>query len=236
MKELLNNDTFVFYGLLTICFVIIYIPVIGKYFRVLETMIHEGGHVLMALFTRTKIKKINLFSNTSGETHIVPSSTLKTILIGLVGYPFSSAAAWFSFWAIDNTYHRWFVIVLCGIIFLFLLAYIRNGFGIFWAITFLASNGYLLYAGEAAILNILAAIYADILFISSLASCFVIVYLSFKFPNKAGDATLINKATHIPTQIVGIILFLISLLIAFITITDFFPFFKDLNIHLFNLV
>ena len=232
MKELLNNDTFVFYGLLAICFAIINIPVIGKYVRVLETMIHEGGHVLMALLTRTKIRKINLFSNTSGETHIAPASTFKTILIGLMGYPFSSALAWLSFWAIDNSYHRWFVIVLCVITLLFLLAYIRNGFGIFWAITFLAGNGYLLYVGKTSILQTLAVIYADILFLSSLASCFVIVYLSFKFPNKAGDATLINKATHIPTQIVGVVFFVISILIAFITITDFFPFFRGLNIHL----
>ena len=232
MKELLHNETFVFYGLLAICFLIIYIPVIGKYIRVLETMIHEGGHVLMALLTRTKTKKINLFSNTSGETHIAPASTLKTILIGLMGYPFSSTLAWLSFWAIDNAYHRWFIIALCIITLLFLLVYIRNGYGIFWAITFLAGNGYLIYVGKTAILNILAVIYADILFLSSLGSCFVIMYLSFKFPNKAGDATLINKVTHIPTQIIGIIFFVLCATIALITIKDFFPFFKDMNIHL----
>jgi len=233
MKELLNNDTFVFYGLLAICFAIIYIPAIGKYFRVLETMIHEGGHVLMALLTRTKIKKINLFSNTSGETYIAPSSTFKTILIGLMGYPFSSAMAWLSFWAIGNAYHKWFIIVLCIITFFFLLVYIRNGYGIFWAVSFLAGNGYLLYVGKTAIFNILAVIYADILFLSSLGSCFVIMYLSFKFPNKAGDATLINKATHIPAPITGIFFFVICAAIALITIKDFFPFFKDMNIQLF---
>jgi hypothetical protein len=233
MRELLQNEILVFYGILAICFVLIHIPVIGKYVRVLETMIHEGGHVLMALLTRTKIKKINLFSNTAGETHIAPTSTFKTILIGLMGYPFSSALAWFSFWAIGYGYHRFFIIALCVVTLLFLLIYIRNGFGIFWALSFLAGNGYLLYAGKTGILHYLAVIYADILFLSSLGSCFTIVYLAFKYPNKAGDATLIHKATHIPAQIIALIFFIITLLIAFITITDFFPFFKNLNIHLF---
>lgn len=234
MKELLQNEIFIFYAILGICFVIMYIPVIGKYVRILETMIHEGGHVLMALITGTKIKKINLFSNTSGETHIASAGTFRTILIGLMGYPFSSLMAWAAFWTVTNHYYQIFIIVLCVITLLFLLFFIRNGFGVFWAISFIITNGYLIYVKKLTIIKILSGIYADILFLSSLSSCFIIVYLAFKYPNKAGDATLINKVTHIPSQIVAVFFLIACSGIALMTVKDFFPFLNNVLTNFFN--
>jgi hypothetical protein len=220
--------------MMAVCLIVLYIPVLGKYIRVLETMIHEGGHAIMALFTGTKIKKINLFSNTAGETHIVPTNKFKTILIGLVGYPFSSAMAWVAFWAIHHNYHRMFIIMLCIITLLFLIFFIRNGFGIFWAISFIAANGYLVYADKINILKILSVVYTDILFLSALSSCFIIVYLACKCPNKAGDATLIHEVTHIPSQVVAVFFLIICTAIALITIKDFFPFFNNILTNFFR--
>jgi len=185
---------------------------------------------LMALLLGAKINKINLFSNTSGETHIAGAGKFKTVLIALVGYPFSSAMAWLSFWAIHNGYKQLFIIALCAITLIFLLAYIRNGFGIFWAISFIAINGYLLYAKQTNVLNILATIYADILFLSSLSSCFVIFYLSFKQPNKAGDATLIGKTIHFPPLIIGVIFVVAICIISFYTLKNFFPLMENLKL------
>jgi hypothetical protein len=230
MKELLSNDIFIFYSILAICFLTMYIPVIGRYIRVLETMMHESGHVLMALLTGVKITKINLFSDTSGETHISASGKIKTMLIAWMGYPFSSAMAWLSFWAIEANYRQIFVIVLCALTCVFLIVYIRNGFGIFWAISFILANGYLLYTERTAILGILANIYADILFLSSLSSCFIILYLAFKCPNKSGDAALISKITHIPPQIIAVIFVILCGMISFSTLRNFFPLLNHLTL------
>lgn len=230
MKELLSNDIFIFYATLFICFVVMLIPFVGKYIRIIETMIHESGHVLMALLTGAKINKINLFSDTSGETHIIAAGKIKTMFIAWMGYPFSSAMAWLSFWAINNQQKQLFIIVLCVLTFIFLLAYIRNGFGIFWAISFILINGYLIYADKTTILNALATIYADILFLSSLSSCIVILYLSFKQPNKAGDATLIGKVMHVPPQIIGVLFLIICGMIALSTLTNFFPLFENMKL------
>ncbi|MDR0602896.1 MAG: M50 family metallopeptidase [Bacteroidales bacterium] len=230
MRDLLSNKEFVFYAVLTVCFGVMYIPVVGKYIRVLETMIHESGHVLMALLTGAKISKINLFSDTSGETHIMGAGKIKTMFIAWVGYPFSSAMAWLSFWAIDSNYKQIFIIILCVLTCIFLVAYIRNGFGIFWAISFILANGYLLYKKKTVIIEILASIYADILFLSSLFSCFIILYLSFKYPNKAGDATLISKITHIPPQIIAIIFVVLCGVISLSTMKNFFPLFDHLKL------
>ncbi|MDR2410871.1 MAG: M50 family metallopeptidase [Bacteroidales bacterium] len=230
MRDLLSNKEFIFYAVLIICLGVMYIPVVGKYIRVLETMIHESGHVLMALLTGAKISKINLFSDTSGETHIMGAGKIKTMLIAWVGYPFSSAMAWLSFWAIQSNYKQIFIIILCVLTCVFLIAYIRNGFGIFWAISFILANGYLLYKKKTVIIEILASIYADILFLSSLFSCFIILYLAFKSPNKAGDATLISKITHIPPQIIAIIFVVLCGIISLSTMKNFFPLLDQLKL------
>jgi hypothetical protein len=223
MKAILNNPNILFYLVLLACLAVMYIPYIGKYIRVLETMIHEGGHVLMAAILGTKINKINLFSDTSGETHIAGAGKFKTVLIALVGYPFSSAFAYCSFWAIKQGYYYIFVGTLCVITLFFLLFYIRNKYGIFWAITFIAANACLLYFEKIEIINVLAGVYADILFLSSLFSCLILVYLSFKSSNKAGDATLIKKSVHIPSQITALIFISVCGWIAFVTVKHFFP-------------
>jgi hypothetical protein len=217
------SDTTTFYLILLGCLAVMYIPYIGKYIRVLETMIHEGGHVLMAAVLGSKINKINLFSDTSGETHIAGIGKFKTLLIALAGYPFSSAFAYASFWAITHHYHYWFVGTLCAVTLFFLLFYIRNKYGIFWAITFIAANACLLYFHKIKIINILAMIYADILFLSALFSCAILVYLSFKSSNKAGDATLIKKSVHIPAQITALLFLAACVWIAFMTVKHFFP-------------
>ena len=223
MKHLLNDATILFYIKLLACLSVMYIPYVGKYIRVLETMIHEGGHVLIALLLGAKVNKINLFSNTAGETHIAGVGKVKTVLIALVGYPFSSAFAYGSFWAILHQYQSIFLWIICAVTLLFLLFYIRNKFGIFWAISFIAANAYLLFYHKIKIINILAIVYADILFLSSFFSCFILVVLSFKSSNKAGDAALIKKAIHIPAQITALIFLAVCGWIAFVTVKDFFP-------------
>ena len=226
----MTNNILIFYFTLAMCLIVMYIPFVGRYIRILETMIHESGHVLMALLTGVKINKINLFSDTSGETHIISSGKIKTVLIALSGYPFSSSVAWLSFWAIHNQHKQVFITALCLVVTVFLLAYIRNGFGIFWAISFVAANVFLIYTEKLEILDVLATIYADILFLSSLSSCFIILYLSFKYPDKAGDTTLIASVTHIPAQIIGILFTIICCVISLYTIKNFFPLFENLNL------
>ena len=222
MGSIFNTSDILFYVTLLSCLVAMYIPYVGKYIRVLETMIHEAGHVLMAAIVGVKISKINLFSDTSGETHIAGAGNLKTVLIALMGYPLSSAFAYVSFWAINHAYHIIFVGTLCAIILFFLLFYIRNKFGIFWAITFIVTNAYLIYIQKTKIITILASVYADILFLSSLFSCLILVYISFKTPDKAGDATLIKKSIHIPAQLTALVFLATCAWIAYVTVKHFF--------------
>ena len=48
MAELWRNDAFRFYLMLAGCVGLMYLPVVGRYLRMLATMVHEGGHVIVA--------------------------------------------------------------------------------------------------------------------------------------------------------------------------------------------
>ncbi|MDR1792621.1 MAG: M50 family metallopeptidase [Bacteroidales bacterium] len=229
IRHLWQNPDFVFYFILCITLIVIHLPIIGRYIRIIETMIHELGHVLTAIFFGCKINKINLLSNSSGETHIQGGSSWKTVFIALAGYPFASAVAYAGFWLLKNNFSYLFVIILCTVALFCLILYIRNGFGILWTLLLIAANVTLLYFYKSTIFHILGSIYASILFISAISSAFTLFFLSFKGKGNAGDASVIAKIIHIPQQIIAFLILIISALIAWKTMEDFFPHFPQFN-------
>ncbi|HBI03760.1 MAG TPA: hypothetical protein DDY49_07000, partial [Paenibacillaceae bacterium] len=60
------------YVYLLLAYLVTLVPVVGKYFSVLNTLFHEVGHGICALLFKGKIRSISLFANTEGE--IVTSS------------------------------------------------------------------------------------------------------------------------------------------------------------------
>ena len=44
------------------------VPVVGKWFNVINTIVHETGHALMALLMEGKVHKIEIFQDSSGAT------------------------------------------------------------------------------------------------------------------------------------------------------------------------
>ncbi len=222
MQAWLENETFVFYLKMLICLCIMYIPFIGKYIRLLDTIFHEGGHVLCALLLRCRINKVNLFSNLAGDTRIV-SSKGKTFFIALAGYPTSALAAFIAFAAISWNYSQYFIIALCVILLLFLIFYIRNGFGIFWSITFIALNAYMLYKNMPQLTDYVCQIYAFIIFIESIVAVCQLFILSLRNPRQAGDATVLADITHIPAIVHALIFLAVNFTINIYTIKCFFP-------------
>lgn len=93
MMVYLYDDTIRFYIILLACIALVYIPFIGKYVRLISTMIHEGGHVLMGLLLGERIVKVNLFSDASGEANVTVSNKFKKLLIAIVGYPSTALMA-----------------------------------------------------------------------------------------------------------------------------------------------
>ncbi|MBO4582091.1 MAG: M50 family metallopeptidase [Bacteroidales bacterium] len=222
MQAWLENETLVFYLKMLVCLCIMYIPFIGKYIRLLDTIFHEGGHVLCALLLRCRINKVNLFSNLAGDTRIV-SSKGKTFLIALAGYPASAAAAFVAFAAVSRNFSQYFIIALCVILLLFLIFYIRNGFGIFWTITFIALNAYMLYKNIPSLTDYACQIYAFIIFIESIIAVCQLLVLAWRCPQQAGDATVLAGITHIPAFVHALVFMIINFIINIYTIKCFFP-------------
>ena len=209
------------YIFIGIAFILPKIPIIGKFFNVINTGIHELGHALVALAMDGKVKKIEIFNDTSGATTTQCKSKTGGILVSLAGYPFAaifSYAVWFLY---DVGYEKGIIWGL-SILFVFMLIFwIRNWYGFFWIIIFCGINGYLIYLNDVFYMKLAALFYACTLIMESVSSSFVILYLSIVRSQNAGDTTLLKKLTAIPAFIWGIIFLGITGLVTFFIVKNF---------------
>ena len=179
-------------------FILPRIPVVGKFFNVINTALHEFGHALMALITGGSVDKIELFNDTSGTTTTRSDSKFGAFLVSLAGYPFAASVAWLAFYLIGQGAEKGLVIGLSVLFVLMLLFWIRNWYGVVWVLLFCAVNGVLLYYGNASHLHYTALFYAAVIMAESISSSITIAVLALRDGNKAGDATNLAKLTHLP--------------------------------------
>lgn len=204
IKEKLSWKFFLFVG---IAVILTNIPIIGSYVRVINTVIHESGHALMALFGG-KVHEISLFMNTEGVTYTSHSNWFGGFFTGGAGYVFSSFIAFLSFWLISRKKYKPLIVILLLFIGLNLVFWVRNLYGLFWLVSFGAVFLLLLYKGTESLVQNSLLLIASILLVESISSSFTILLLSFIQPDAAGDATGLAKATiFIPAQLWGIFFF-----------------------------
>jgi len=181
------------------------IPVIGKWFNIINTAIHELGHALMALALEGSVKKIELFNDASGTTTTSTKSKFGSFLVAIIGYPFSSLVSYFIFYLISVGYEKGFLIGI-SILFLFmLLLWIRNIYGAIWILAFCTINGYLIYMNNIEYIKTAALLYAVFIAMDAVFSALTVLFISFKQKDKAGDATLLKKTTGVPAFVWGLI-------------------------------
>ena len=223
MKSLLNNPYVFFYGILIVTFLIIRIPKVGAYFRVLNTLIHEVSHALMALLTNGEVYKIKLKPDTSGETVTAHSTFISKFLVALAGYPITALTATGVYWYISGGNYRLLFILFCVVSIISLLLWVRNGFGIVWLLLFIAGNVALLYFQNPLANKIVAYSFAAIIFLENIFSSFTLFVIAWKKPQSAGDASNLTKLTKIPSIIWALIFVAFNLFMAYWTVKWFFP-------------
>lgn len=187
------------------------IPVAGKYFRLLNTLLHEIGHVLASLLSGGGIYHIRLFKDTSGAAYISSKNRLSLIFVALAGYPFASGMSFVAFWLVVNGYMEWVYYTLFSVLGMSLLFWVRNGFGLFWNSFFLAGTAGVYFYAPVLLQNSYIQLVTAILLVESIRSSWVILYLSIVSPQAAGDATDLKKATWITARFWGLLFFLQSL-------------------------
>lgn len=187
------------------------IPVVGTYFRCLNTMYHEDGHALMSLLTFGKIKKIDIFYNTEGLITHTSKNRFLRFLVTLAGYPFASAMAWvLAYLYLQEDYEKLcYLIAGTGVI--NLIFWVRNLYGIIWLITF-GTMTVLTYFYVPQLNILLIKLIVAVTMYASVKSAFDVLSLSIKKPKDAGDATTLRKSTMIPTFIWGSLFFAQSIL------------------------
>ncbi len=177
------------------------IPVVGKFFNVINTALHEFGHALMALITSGSVERIELFQDTSGTTATKSSNRLAASLVSLAGYPFAASVAWLSFYLIQKDAAQGLIVGLSVLFVIMLLFWIRNGYGALWVLLFCSVNAFLIYKGNEIYIYQVARFYAFMILVESISSTITLVVLAVRNPKKAGDATNLAKYTGIPALV-----------------------------------
>ena len=189
-----------FYWFLALGLILPRIPVVGKFFNIINTAIHEFGHALVALLLNGKVNRIELFKDTSGTT-TTQTGRVGAFFVALAGYPFAVSVAWLSFYLLQQGAAKGLLLGLSLLFIIMLLFWIRNGYGVLWTVLFCALNGYLIYLDNENYISYAALFYATMILTESVCSVLVLIYLSFKNPSSAGDATNLQKLTHVPAAI-----------------------------------
>lgn len=216
-----NKDT-VFYVLLGISLILTRVPVIGIYFRIVNTMIHETGHALTALFTSGSVLRMELLSNTEGNAVTKSNSKLASTLVALMGYPASSAIALLFFYLLKTDNHITILWSLAGIAAIDLIFFVRNRFGIFWLSTFLIIMAAVLYFKNPFLQYAFSVFFSLIILTDSLISAIQLLIISILTPKKAGDAKNLKNFTKIPAMFWALLFVVFAVYMVWLSVSLFF--------------
>lgn len=217
-------DPLMFYILFVSVFLTCRIPFVGTGLKVVNTMLHESAHGLVAFCFSGKIQSIKLFSNTEGEISVKGAGRFATILTALAGYPLSALSGMGLLYLISQKQTELAIWILSGVAILILLLFIRNWFGAFWLIGFALLNGTLIYFKLSDVINLACFIYVFVILTEAVYSPLAVLYLSFTNSKAAGDATVLSKITHIHPIFWGLVFTAGNGVILYYTVVNFFPF------------
>ena len=223
-----NNRTLSFYLLFAVALLLTRIPLIGKYFRSVNTMIHESGHALMTLLVSGEVIAVNLFADTSGNIVTKAKNKFLQVLIAIAGYPTSALCGFIFLLLLSKGYHLQILFVLVSLTLLLMMLSIRNAYGLFWAGTFTVINLLLIYFNDPLWIFIAATFFSLIILVDSVISSFILLVISIKTPKKSGDAANLEKFTGIPAVVWSILLLAFSGYMAYLSMTHYFPPFKGI--------
>ncbi|MFZ3580348.1 M50 family metallopeptidase [Virgibacillus sp. DJP39] len=198
-------------------------PIIGQYFSIINTLIHETGHALIAIITGGEVQSVSLFSNTEGATLTSYRYWIGGFLTSIAGYVFSSLLAYLFMVLIFKRKSGYVLSILLGILIVSLIFWVRNPFGLFWVITITSGFLWVLLKGSKPALDNMALFLTSLLLVESVTSSLEIMYLGFVSPNNAGDATNLADVTFIiPALIWGTFFFVQSLFFARLGLKRYF--------------
>jgi hypothetical protein len=228
MDWIASHPQLIFYILLLTAVLLTRIPVLGKYFRSVNTLVHEAGHAFVTLLLSGEVIAVNLFADTSGTTVTKAKSKFAQAIIALAGYPVSAFTGWLCLSLLFHGYYLYILFILTSIALIIMILSLRNMYGLFWAGTFVVLNLLIIYFNNKTLIYSFAAFYSVIIFTDAIISSIVLLVLSIKQSKKAGDATNLQKITKVPAAIWAILMLAFTLFISWLSVINYFPSFKNL--------
>ncbi|RAP75807.1 M50 family metallopeptidase [Paenibacillus montanisoli] len=204
-------------GYLVLALIIIHLPFIGIFFKIVNTLIHESAHALMALALHGKVVQIQLFSDTSGVTYTLSSSHIGTVLTSLAGYIGSSLFALLLAVLCHRGKHALNLWLFAIISVVNVLLWVRNPFGILWLAAFICLLILSLWRKGKWISAFSIGLFVFVV-AESVSSSFVILWRSLYSPTEAGDAANLAEATFLPASVWGVFFMLQACILAFISV------------------
>lgn len=199
-----ETHPYLFYSILVLAFIVTRIPIVGKFFGGLDTLIHETGHALMTLLLSGEVLSIELFSDTSGVAMTRTSNKFKQFLVSIAGYPFSSVMAVILFYMIKAEAIQALLIVLASFAVVTLLLWIRNWYGFFWLLIFITLLTVTFFYADALIQFAVAVFLSAMLLFDAVVKAWIVLYLSLRSPTQSGDAHNLKQITYLPAFFWGL--------------------------------
>lgn len=203
-------------GYFALALFVIQIPVVGPFFRIANTLIHESSHAMMSLLLQGKVLQIQLFANTEGVTYTAFSSRVASILTSAAGYVGSSVVA-FGLAVLGakgrHAMSLWLFVIIATVN---LLLWVSNLFGIIWLLSFIGLLVFALWRRGSWTVVLSVGLFLFVL-AESVSSSFAILWLSLYDPAEAGDAANLAQDTLLPAGFWGVLFMLQAIVFGFLS-------------------
>lgn len=200
---------------LIVAYLISYVPWIGRYVTVINTLVHENGHAIAALLLKGKVYSIKLFMNTEGEAVTGQRGWFSSVVTAYAGYTCSSLVAYLCVHFLHRGHTVWILYGFIAIALVNLILWIRNLYGVVWLLSFVVLCGWTVYNGPLFLQTFVAYFLTAVMLTQSVSSAFQIFILSVVKRKEAGDATSLAHYTSIPAMFWGALFLVQSLYVAY---------------------
>ncbi|MFT8322430.1 MAG: M50 family metallopeptidase [Bacillus sp. (in: firmicutes)] len=196
-----------------------FLPIVGRYIALINTLIHEVCHVIAAILTGQKFRlthKINLHYDSSGIAITQIDSWIARIIVAYMGYTGAALTTYLLFYLLSKQYYAAILYVFISVAFLSVLLWIRNIYGVCWILSFMTIICWIMYKDNLIFINNISIFLSCVMLVQSILTAFTIFTCSIKQRKRAGDATVLAEATRIPAVIWGTIFLSQSIYIAYL--------------------
>jgi hypothetical protein len=182
------------------------LPVVGVYFSLCNTLVHEFFHALLAsIFTRRLSHTISLNHNASGLAITSINSWFSKVVVSYAGYTGSSLMAVGLFYLLHKSQYHLIIAIFTALTVVSAILWIRNLYGFIWSLSIISLLGWMLYHRLTVLMMHVGMFLSAIILVQSVITAFYILKLSFVKRKEAGDATSLADATYIPAAIWGLL-------------------------------